>query len=186
MAISWWIVRCASQLGVGLIWRVGKVSFLQGTACMGKLLIHTPTYASWHQSGVFSRQVISWLQQVWLLVLLPQSQAIGMIGSSCPDALLTLVFVFLVFSPFPWTSSSRFVVSLQRLRPILPMHLEVWYRCQTLVFAWFALCRLWIARCPLRLRKTLTRSANKDVQLDLAKHWSYYAIYNCKANVSLT
>jgi len=46
-------------------------------------------------------------------------------GSSCPDALLTLAFVFLVFLPFPWTSSSRFVVSLQRLRPILPMHLEV-------------------------------------------------------------
>ena len=33
--------------------------------------------------------------------------------------------------------------------------------------------------------RTRTRSANKDVQLILEKHWSYYAIKSCIANISL-
>ena len=55
------------------------------------------------------------------------------------------------------------------------------------LLCWLGLlpCRLWMARCPLRFRKKLTRSANKDVQLILEKHWSYYAINSCIAKVSL-
>ena len=59
-------------------------------------------------------------------------------------------------------------------------------RGQTLVLAWFAFVQIMDGKMSAQIQEELTRSANKEVQLILEKHWSYYAINSCIANFSLS
>ena len=53
------------------------------------------------------------------------------------------------------------------------------------MLAWFASVQVMDGKMSAQIQEELTRSANKDVQLILEKHWSYFAINSCIAKVSL-